>query len=100
MATHTLPNGAEWDDDLDFGDQTELAQEFWQTLQDNVTPISVTEPSCNLNMDRLISNTWVDTSYDNFNYQIKTTRTYQYPATHKKAFALSSCITQYQIISK
>jgi hypothetical protein len=99
MAIHTLPNGAEWDDELSLSVQVEDAQIFWENVQ-STTPISVTEPSANPNMDRLISNTWVDTSYDNFDYQIKTIRSYQYPPIHKKAFALSSCNTQYQILSK
>lgn len=100
MAIHTLPNGAEWDDTLNFGDQTEEAQEFWQTLQDNVTPVDVTEPSINPNMPRLISKTWTDTSYETYNYQVIQTRHYQNPAMHKKAFALRHCTTIYQITSK
>ena len=100
MALYTLPNGAEWDDNLDFENQTELAQEFWQTLQDNVTPIDVTEPSINPNMPRLISKTWTYTSYDNFDYQVIQTRHYQNSAMHRKAFALRHCTTIHQITSK
>ena len=100
MAIHTLPNGAEWDDTLNFGDQTEAAQEFWQTLQDNVTPVDVTEPSINPNMPRLISKTWTDTSYETYNYQVIQTRHYQNPAMHKKAFASKGVDIIYNIINK
>lgn len=99
MAIHTLPNGASWDDELDFGNQSEEAQEFWATVQ-STTPVEIKEPSINSNMDRLVSKTWVDTSYDNYNYQIVLTRNYQNSAMHQKAFALQSCTTQRQIISK
>ena len=99
MAIHTLPNGAEWDDELDFGNQSEEAQEFWATIH-STTPINVTEPSINPNMDRLVSKTWVDASYDNYNYQIVLTRNYQNPAMHQKAFALQGSTIIYEILNK
>lgn len=100
MAIHTLPNGAEWDDELMYRDQTEAAQEFWDNIQNTVIPIDVTEPSINPNIDRLVSKTWTDANYDNYNYQIVLTRNYQNSAMHQKAFALQSCLTQYNIIAK
>lgn len=100
MAIHTLPNGAEWDDNLDFGNQTEAAQEFWQTLQENVTPVDVTEPSINPNMPRLVSKTWTDTSYETYDYQITQTRHYQNSAMDRKAFAVRYVTTTYTINNK
>lgn len=97
---YTLPNGAEWNDTLDFGDQTEAAQEFWQTLQENVTSVDVTEPSINPNMPRLVSKTWTDTSYETYNYQIIQTRHYQNSAMDRKAFAVRYVTTTYNIINK
>jgi UDP-N-acetyl-D-mannosaminuronate dehydrogenase len=100
MAIHILPNGAEWDDTLDFEDQTESAQEFWQTLQENVTPVDVTEPSINPNMPRLVSKTWTDTSYETYDYQIIQIRHYQNSAMDKKAFAVKSVEVIYNINNK
>lgn len=99
MTIHTLPNGASWDDELDFGNQSEEAQEFWATIQ-STTPVEIKEPSINPNMDRLVSKTWVDTSYDNYNYQIVLTRNYQNSAMHQKAFALQGSTITYEILSK
>ena len=101
MAIHTLPNGAEWDDALQSHEQTEEAQEFWNNLMGSVIPISSYEPTSNPNLDRLTSQTWLDTSYsESYDYQVVITREYQNSPTHQRAFAIRTTHTSLNILDK
>tara|TARA_Y100000385_G_scaffold88779_1_gene91354 strand:+ start:339 stop:638 length:300 start_codon:yes stop_codon:yes gene_type:complete len=97
---YILPNGAEWDDELPIPDQTEEAQNFWQSVIDENTPLQVTEPSINPNMDRLLSQTWTATNYETYNYKVVSARTYQNAAMSSKAFAISNVSVNYEILLK
>jgi len=101
MAIYTLPNSASWDDSLDFADQSEEAQEFWNNLIGSITPTSIYEPTSNPNLDRLTSQTWLDTSYSgSYNYQVIITREYQNSPTHQRAFAIRTTHTLLNILDK
>jgi hypothetical protein len=100
MAIYTLPNGAEWDDTLDFGDQTEAAQEFWDNIIETIPSTFTSEPTINPNMDRLLTRTWLDEQYENFNYKVFLTANYQNDAMHKRAFAMRSTTIEHLILTK
>ena len=97
---YTLPNGAGWNDELPPSDQTEEAQNFWQSVIDENIPLQVTEPSINPNMDRLLSQTWTATNYETYNYRVMSARTYQNTAMSPKAFAVSNLSVNYEIFPK
>lgn len=97
---HILPNGAEWDDDLPISEQSEGAQDFWQSVLSENAPTNKTEPSINPNMDRLLSQTWIATNYETYNYKVVLTRNYQNPAMSRMSFALSGTSLIYEILNK
>jgi hypothetical protein len=101
MAIYTLPNSASWDDSLSFENQTDEAQEFWNNLMGSITPTSTYELTSNPNLDRLTSQTWLDTSYSgSYNYQVVITREYQNSPTHQRAFAIRTTHTSLNILDK
>lgn len=101
MAIYTLPNNASWDDSLNFSNQSEEAQEFWNNIMGSIIPTSIYEPTSNPNLDRLTSQTWLDTSYSgSYNYQVIITREYQNMPTHQKAFAIRTTHTSLNILDK
>ena len=100
MAIHTLPNGASWDDELEYYEQSEEAQEFWENLIENTPSTFTSEPTINPNMDRTLTRTWLDEQYDNFNYKVFLNAHYQHDAMHNKAFAIKTTTIERLILTK
>ena len=97
---YILPNGAEWDNELDYHEQSKEAQEFWENIIETIPSTSTSEPTINPNMDRLLTRTWLDEQYENFNYKVFLTARYQNDAMHKKAFAMKSTTIEHLILTK
>jgi hypothetical protein len=100
MAIHTLPNGAEWDDSLDFIDQSEEAQEFWENIIETIPSTFTSESTINPNMNRTLTRTWLDEQYEDFNYRVFLTVIYQNDAMHQKAFAIRTTTIERSILNK
>ena len=79
MAIYTLPNSASWDDSLQLHEQTEEAQDFWSTLEETTTPIDTTEAIPNTDRTRILTRTKIDSSYNDYDYKIMSSRTYVNP---------------------
>ena len=70
MAVYTLPNGSEYDTNLDWGHQSSGSQEFWLEVQETTTPIQTTEQTRNPNRNRVLKEVYTNTSYSGSNYII------------------------------
>jgi hypothetical protein len=100
MAIYTLPNGSTWDSTIDIINQNTGSQHFWGDILETVTPVLVTENTCNPTRSRTIKSTWSDTSYSGSNYIITKTNNYMHGAMSDQCFAKSGVSYQYQIESK
>ena len=101
MAIYTLPNGSTWDTSIDNQTyQTSGSQQFWSDITETITPVLVTENTCNPTRARILKSTWTDTSYSGSNYIVIKTNNYMHGAMSDKCFAKSGVSYQYQIESK
>ena len=101
MAIYTLPNGSTWDTSIDNQTyQTSGSQQFWSDITETITPVLVTENTCNPTRTRILKSTWTDTSYSESNYIVIKTNNYMHGAMSDQCFAKSGVSYQYQIESK
>ena len=78
MAVYTLPNSASYDTGLAFNAQPDITvYDFMDQMQTANTASITTISGVNANIPRVTSRTWIETSYNNYNYIRKTDRTYQ-----------------------
>lgn len=101
MAIITLPNGAQYDTGLPWNDQPDSGSyTFMGEIQQSQTPVEIKEQTRNPNLERILSQTWTDTSYTGSNYVYKTTYNYKFGSGDSKCFALSGTTDEFKIKSK
>ena len=85
MALIELPNGSTWNTLLDATEQSEECNEFTDNLLENIEP--QIEKDINSNgIDRINTETYMDTKYDTYNYVYKTIFSYKNPLNSPSAF--------------
>lgn len=101
MAIYTLPNGSTWDSTIDNQtNQSTGSQHFWSDIEETITPVLVTENTCNPTIPRILKSTWTDTSHSGSNYIVIKTNNYMHNAMSDQCFAKSGVSYQYRIESK
>ena len=100
MAIYTLPNGAQYDTNLDWGHQSTGSQEFWLEVQETTTPVQTTEATRNPNRHRVLKEVYTDTSYSGSNYIVTINNNYMYGPGSNQCFALQGSSIGYSIESK
>lgn len=101
MAIVTLPNGGTYNNTKDFVNQdNELFYEFVDEIQSSVTSSTVSEQTCNPNMDRPLKQTWTQTEYTGSNYIVEILSNYIYGPGDIRAFALQSSEITFEIKDK
>jgi len=69
MATHTLPNGSEYNTGLDYFNQTDQnVYKFIKEIETANTPTKTFVSGANANIPRMTQQQWTESSYDNYNY--------------------------------
>mgnify|MGYP003129672019 CR=1 FL=1 len=77
MAVYTLPNGSTYNTGLGyFGQTDETVYDFIEQVETANTASITSISGVNPNIPRVTSRTWIETSYDNYNYIRKTQYTY------------------------
>ena len=100
MAIVTLPNGAQYDTNLDWGMQSSGSQEFWLEVQETTTPVQTTEATRNPNRNRVLKEVYTDTSYSGSNYIVTINNIYMHGPGSNQCFALQGSSIGYSIESK
>ena len=100
MAIHTLPNGAQYDTNLDWGMQSSGSQEFWLEVQETTTPVQTTEATRNPSRNRVLKEVYTNTSYSGSNYIVTINNNYMHGPGSDQCFALQGSSIGYSIESK
>ena len=101
MAIVTLPNGAQYDTGLPWNNQPDSGSYlFMDEIQETQSPIEIKEQTRNPNLERILSQTWIDTSYTGSNYVYKTSYSYKFGSGDSKCFALLGTVSEFKIENK
>ena len=78
MAVVTLPNGATWNTGLSYFEQSDAeAYNFIGEVETGNTPVKTFISGSNPNLPRIKTQTWTETSYDNYDYIYTTSYSYK-----------------------
>ena len=101
MAIHTLPNGSIWDSNIsEPSHQTSGSQNWWSDMIESITPETVSESTINSSRNRIVKQTWTDTSYSGSNYIAIRNVSYMNSAMSDACFAIRRTSWEYKVESK
>lgn len=78
MAIYTLPNGSTWNTGLSYFEQPDVeAYNFVGEVETGNEPVQTFISGPNPNLPRVKTQTWTETSYDDYNYIYTTSFSYK-----------------------
>lgn len=101
MAIISLPNGSEYDTALPWTEQPDSGSYMFinEVVESNI-PIDIKEQTRNSKLQRILSQTWIEKSYPEFDYIYKTSYNYKFGSGDSRCFAILGTINEFKIESK